>query len=109
VSSCVPWTFEDFEGDNPFESAGTFDFNIWYELDYPDPEQPAFYSADFEITGVTCTHVKFDGGGDVRRATDDENEQLADWFSSYIDGHLDEYEAIKDHAFQYSFVDADDE
>lgn len=112
MSSCVPWDFEDSDGLNPFGKPGSFEFNVWYEIDYPASECPAYYGdvPTLEIIGVTCTWVQFDGENQKpRRATADEREQLSDWFNSYVDSHLDEYEAIKDYAFQYSFQDADDD
>jgi hypothetical protein len=112
MSSCVPWTFEDTDTLNPFERPGAFDFNVWYELDQFASE----FSTDYgnvpaiEIIGVTCTHVQFDDENrDLRRPTENENEQLSDWFYNYIDIHLDEHEALKDLAFKYSFVDVNDE
>lgn len=112
MSSCVPWTFKDTDGLNPFDRPGAFDFNVWYELEQAASAGPAYYGdvPAFEIIGVTCTHVQFDDENTgLRRPTEDESEQLSDWFSSYIDSHLDEYEALKNHAFKYSFIDSDDE
>ena len=108
MSSCVPWSFSDDDGFNPTGTPGDFDFNVWYEVEHLSPTAATLYAPDFEIIGVTCTRVSFDDEKTKnRRPTDDEQTRLADWFYSYIDSHPDEYEAIKDQAFEYSFVEPD--
>jgi hypothetical protein len=107
VSSCVPWNFADNDGLNPTGVPGDFDFNVWYELEYLPPGQAIYDTPDFEIVGVTCPYVQFDNESRRRRPFAVEHAQLCDWFSSYIDSHPDEYEAIKDQAFEYSFVEPD--
>lgn len=106
MSSCVPWTFEDLYGDNPQGAPGEFDFNVWYELDFRDEN----YGPQVEIIGVTCHSARYDQQNARRhRPGQQEAEQLADWFSAYLDSHPDEFEAIKDLALQYSYVGSDEE
>lgn len=108
MSSCVPWSFVDDDGLNPTNVPGNFEFNVWYELEYLPPDQAIYDTPDFEIIGVTCTRVAFDDEKTkARRPAAEEQTKLSDWFSSYLDSHSDEYEAVKDQAFEYSFVEPD--
>lgn len=99
----MPWSFEDARGDNPRGVPGEFDFNVWYELGaWEDGEVP-----EFEIVGVTCTRVWFEGESWlVRLPTLEEREQLGDWFESYLASSAEEHEAVRNQAFEYSFVDS---
>lgn len=110
MASCVPWSFTDEEGLNPLNKPGEFDFNVWYEVEYPEPDARAYYGPGLDITAVTCTQVHFDDERTRRRRpAENELQELSDWFYSYIDSHPDEYAAIKDRAFEYSFVDPEND
>ncbi len=103
----MPWTFADNDGLNPTDVPADFEFNVWYELEYLPPHQVVYDTPDFEIIGVTCRYVKFDNEPQQRPPRAAEHKQLCAWFSNYIDSHPDEYEAVKDQAFAYSFVEPD--
>jgi hypothetical protein len=99
VSSCVPWTIEDIDGDNPRGAPGTFDFNVWYELNAPEYGAP-----QIEIIGVTCTRAEFNAAQDELVAAQD-REQLAEWFDIYLNTHPDELAAIQDQARIFCHID----
>jgi hypothetical protein len=100
MSSCVPWTVEDVDGDNPHGAPGTFAFNVWDELNTAEPGAP-----QSEVIGVTCTHAQF-AATQKKPGSAKMRKQLAAWFDSYLDAHPDELTAIQEQARIFCHIDS---
>ena len=115
MSSCVPWDFEDEQGDNPTGQPGCFSFDVWYEIihepgcryDANGDGEPG-YGPVVEVVGVTCRYVDIDGDG-YRQPSNDEEKKFSEWFQTYLDAHPDEHARIESAALQYMHVGPDDD
>lgn len=95
MSSRVLWSFSDEEGENPTGAPGELEFTIWYEFEQHDYE----HAPQLEIIEISCDRVCFDNAPEgPRKPTDKEENELAAWFSRYLDGHPSEVKAIQQRA-----------
>ena len=101
MSSAVPWTFNDFHGLNPLGQPGEFEFIVWYELRWSEYNP----YPNIELVGASCTRVRYTGANKKRhRPGKVDGDRLAEWFMAYLADNDDEREAIRDQAFELSYV-----
>lgn len=102
MSSCVFWSTDDEDGDNPTGVAGNFEFRIWYEIDYGDED--FLQEPSMEITAIDCVEVQFEDE-EARSPTAEEDIALSDWLETSLNSNNTDIQGIEHMAFEYSYVD----
>lgn len=110
----IKWDIEDEYGDNPTGRSGCFEFYVFCDV-YPEyasatytPDDAGYpeYGTGVEIDSVVCAHVSFDDEtAKERDPTPEEAQELCEWFTAYLDSRPAEFKALKERAYEYSYID----